>query len=226
MSGRDAALERANAELYRLAGVDAPRRKRGRAKAPPRAKAPRAKKAKPPCKYGPRGADGYCPKKPRSDVSVRQLRSGSAATEQAIKVLRNPKASGAQKREALSTAATAIAWEGGKGAARGVRTEVRRATKTAAGRAALRKLKGAAGSAVLAVGKKAVPVLAVGAILKGGAKALAANRRREANRFAWRELRKTEKRLGKQLPANQRAALFKQYEDWYIAQPVHTPTIK
>jgi len=27
---------------------------------------PRAKKPKPPCKYGPRGADGYCPKKPKA----------------------------------------------------------------------------------------------------------------------------------------------------------------
>lgn len=45
-------------------------------KAPPRPKAapaPRAKKAKkpkPPCKYGPRGADGLCPKKPRMEAST------------------------------------------------------------------------------------------------------------------------------------------------------------
>lgn len=222
---RDAALERANAELYRLAGVDAPRRKRGRAKAPPRAKAPRAKKAKPPCKYGPRGADGYCPKKPRSEVSVRQLRSGSAATEQAIKVLRNPKASGAQKREALSTAATAIAWEGGKGAARGVRTEVRKATRTAAGRAALRKLKGAAGTAVLAVGKKALPVAGIYGAVKVGGKLLTANARRAAKKWAKEELARTEKKTGR-LPANQRAALLQQYEAWKLKQPVYTPTIK
>jgi len=34
------------------------------------AKAKPKKKAKPPCKYGPRGADGYCPKKPASARTV------------------------------------------------------------------------------------------------------------------------------------------------------------
>jgi len=48
----------------------------GKATKPSPAKAqPRAKKPKPPCKYGPRGADGYCPKKPtRAEQEVDPLR--------------------------------------------------------------------------------------------------------------------------------------------------------
>jgi len=45
--------------------------KRARSSKPAKRKpARRAAKAKPPCKYGPRGADGYCPKKPKSARTV------------------------------------------------------------------------------------------------------------------------------------------------------------
>lgn len=55
-----------------------PRRESSRSPAKPRS-APKRGRSKPPCKYGPRGADGYCPKKPRSSRSSRSSSSSSEA---------------------------------------------------------------------------------------------------------------------------------------------------
>jgi len=71
----------------------------------------KAPKAKPPCKYGPRGEDGYCPKKPPS--SARTVKANSAS-----KGL-NYKAAGTElASQALAYAVTD--WEGVKAGSKAV----------------------------------------------------------------------------------------------------------
>lgn len=76
-------------------------------------------RAKAPCKYGPRGADGYCPKKPptgrarprnlgKNRTSVTARTTGSATT-QAIDVVTNPKATTNQKAAAVGKVAETAA---------------------------------------------------------------------------------------------------------------------
>lgn len=228
---RDPAVE----ELLRLAGGGKKRRtprskapgvKAARAPRPP--KAPRAKKPKPPCKYGPRDARGYCPKKPRAArdaVVVRDLQSARAAGAQAVRVLRSSKATSEQKREALATAGSALAWESGKSGARAVTRELRKAGRSRAGREALRKVKSVVGGAVVAGGKKVAVLAAGGYVIKKAAQGIEAAKRRDARKWAQAELARTEKKTGR-LPADQRAALLRQYEEWRYRQPVYTPTIK
>lgn len=73
------------------------------------------KASKPPCKYGPRDADGRCPRKPPSGRQTRAnrtkvtARSGDAAVRQGIEVLTNPRATTEQKSRAVETVGTNIA---------------------------------------------------------------------------------------------------------------------
>lgn len=89
--------------------------------------APTRKKGKPPCKYGPRGADGYCPKRPKAAKSTRakppckygprtasgkcpkKPKSFVTAAKGDLKAGRNPLASGSSARTAAETAAQAAA---------------------------------------------------------------------------------------------------------------------
>lgn len=196
-------------------GTAAPKKRSKRTALPggapmPRAKKPaRAKKGKPPCKYGPRDADGYCPKKPPSARSTKRnptrvtARTTDAAVEQGIKVLTNPRASSSQKAEAAQTVATTIATDA-------ARKTVRRQSGPIKDFA---KKYGAtiAGVALpLYIGYKA-------------AKAIPATRVKEAKAFADKELAKTRKRMGALFVEDQAPILWSQYFDFKLKQPVTNP---
>lgn len=189
-----------------------------------RMKPKRAKKAKPPCKYGPRGADGYCPKKPKAakrekQPRVRDLSSVSAAGRQAGEVLRSDKATGAQKREAVGVLGEAIAVESGKKVAEHIGREARKSFRTPEGRAAAKTL----GSGALKVAKVAVPVAAIAGTLVVGGKVLDANRLKESERKADAELKRTEKTLGRRLTDKEHETLRAQYIEFFYKQPVVNP---
>lgn len=76
-----------------------------------KAKAKRAPKAKPACKYGPRDADGRCPKKPRKGTTPRVGKTVTAATRRLETKATNAIVRGAQ--EGLSSVATQVAAKGG-----------------------------------------------------------------------------------------------------------------
>jgi hypothetical protein len=189
-----------------------------------RPKKVRAKKAKPPCKYGPRGADGYCPKKPKApkkarEVRVRDLESVGAAGRQAGEVLRSSKATGEQKREAVGVLGQAVAVESGKKVAEHIAREGRKSLRTAEGRAAAKTLGRGAVSAV----KVLAPVAAIAGTLVVGGAVLDANRLRESEKKADAELKRTEKTLGRRLTDKEHETLRQQYIEFFYKQPVVNP---
>jgi hypothetical protein len=181
-------------------------RGRSRKKAAPRSKVP---KPKPACKYGPRDADGYCPKKPKSARSTRAnptrvtSKTTEGATEQAIKVLTNPRATTDQKTAAVSQVGTTILTDAARKTARKNAPKIIQAIKDVAPAVGI-----VAGTAVT---------------LKVGGIALSANRRREADRFAEQEIQKTKKRLKQPLSPKDEVTLRQQYFDWFVRQPVTNP---
>jgi hypothetical protein len=166
----------------------------------------RSKKAKPPCKYGPRGADGYCPKKPKSAKSTKAnptrvtARTTDAAVEQGIKVLANPRASSSQKAEAAQTVATTIATDAARKTVRRQSGPIREAIKKH-------------GTTVAGV---AIPIY----IALKAAQQIPKQRLKEALAFADRELAKTKKALGAQWRDDQAEVLHKQYFDFAMKRPV------
>jgi len=91
----------------------------GATKAPKRARAPRAapapraakpKKAKPACKYGPRDADGYCPKKPTA--SARELDAGTSILDKPAPKKRKRQSIGARIETQAVNATTRAAQRG------------------------------------------------------------------------------------------------------------------
>ena len=107
----------------------APRRKKAapRSKKPTAPKAKKAPKAKAPCKYGPRLANGRCPLKPRGSKNRLTVtaRSVTGASREATDVVLNPKATRAQKIDAVEKVATATATETIKRTARKIATPSR-----------------------------------------------------------------------------------------------------
>lgn len=168
--------------------------------------AAKPKKAKPPCKYGPRGADGYCPKKPKSARSTRTnptrvtAKTPDAAAEQAIKVLTNPKASAEQKTAAITQVGTTIVTDAARSTVRKNRTKIIDAVKKH-------------GSTVAGV------VLPVAAGIQA-AKAIPRQREKEARKFADAELAKTRKRAGAQWNESLAPTLWQQYFDFAVRRPV------
>lgn len=82
-------------------------------------------RTKKPCKYGPRDAAGYCPKKPNNPYRQTSgnrtkvtARTGTSATTQAIDVVTNPRASKEQKAQAVTKAVEATATQGLKAGAK------------------------------------------------------------------------------------------------------------
>lgn len=176
--------------------------------AKPKPRAAATRKAKPPCKYGPRDADGYCPKKPSTFKSTRAnptrvtAKTTDAAVEQGIKVLTNPKASTEQKSAAVQQVGTTILTDAARKSVRKNAPKIKETLKEIAPAAGI-----VAGSAV---------------VLKVGGKALTANRQREAKKFADAELAKTKKRMGSQITPQIAATLWQQYYDFKLKQPVTT----
>jgi hypothetical protein len=197
-------------------------------KAPKRAAAAKAPRAKAPCKYGERDADGRCPKKPKSAraakaPTVKKLKSVDGAARQAGEVLRSDKATKAQKHEAVKVLGSAVAGEASKKVAGDVARQAKKAVRQSGGARAVAKkvAKVAAGSAAVRAG-------AVGAGIAGtlyvGGKALDANRRREAAKWAAKQVSLTKKRLAPQkLTPEQEATLYRQYFDHFVQQPVTNP---
>lgn len=130
----------------------------GRARSPSKARsrtkaAPKARK-KPPCKYGPRGADGYCPKKPRTTAT---------ATEKAVAAAIGVKAPRGSSRTSV---AEKLAVKAGEKAAQ------KAAQKVAA--KLEQRAKSKAGDVAVGAGSAAAGGLLKGKILTGGAKTIAA----------------------------------------------------
>jgi hypothetical protein len=117
--------------------------------APKAKKLKKAPRGKPPCKYGPRDADGYCPKKPKTARKKKTAtekkidREISAATRRA----ENAIVKGAQ--EGLSKTATEIAAAGG----------IKAATK----KALAKKIATGVGGATISVGGALAAAAAAGA---------------------------------------------------------------
>lgn len=185
----------------------APKPARAKRKAAP--KAPRAPKPKPPCKYGPRGADGYCPKKPFSLKSTKRNRTtvtgrtADSAVEQGIQVLTNPKATASQKTQAVSQVGTTILADAARKTARKQAAPIKEFVKKY-------------GSTIAGV---ALPAY----IAVKAAKQIPIQRRKEATAFANRELAKTKSRMKQPLPPDQEKILWQQYFDWFVRQPVTNP---
>lgn len=104
-----------------------------------------SKKGKPPCKYGPRGPDGYCPKRPKSagrkptakkpckygprtaaGLCPKKPKSFAAAVDRDLKAGRNPIASGSSTRTVTSLAAEQAATRAVTRAARKLETTVKK----------------------------------------------------------------------------------------------------
>ena len=176
--------------------------------------------SKRPCKYGPRDSEGHCPKKPKTArakkaPTVRDYESVGRAAKQAGQVLRSDKATTEQKHEAVKVLGAAVATESGKKIVEHTVTEARKALRTPTGRAAAARVASKAAGAVKVVGT----ATAIGAVLAIGGAALDANREREAQRYADRELAKTRKRLKQSLTAEQAATLHAQYVEYYKKLP-------
>lgn len=214
----------------------------------------RAAASKRPCKYGPRDADGLCPKKPKTPSKPRSSTASKRPCKYGARINGKcppkPKAAKAKVRELSSVdgaAKQAHTVLRDKAATKSEKKEAVKvlatavavdATKKAAAdakrqvKAALKKPETKKAIAKVAkqygvpVAKAAGLTTAAGAILIGGGAALSANRKREARAFADRELAKSKKRLGSALTAEQAKILWQQYYDHALKQPVYTPTIK
>lgn len=192
---------------------------------PKKPRTARKSAAKKPCKYGPRDAQGRCPKKPFEE-RVKRFQTGGAQVKEAARVLRSEKATRTQKQEAVTAAAAALGVDAAKSAARATRTELRKQARTKAGRAAIKQIKTVVGGAAVGIGKRVIPVAIAGAVISKAAKGIVTLHRRDAERKTARELVATEKRLKRKLTPQERALLQKQYMEFFLKQPVHTPTIK
>lgn len=115
----------------------------------------------------------------------------------------NERASAQQKAQAVSQVGTTIVVDAARKTARKNAPKVIQAVKKVAPAAGI-------------VGAAAATVYA-------GGKALTANRKREANRFADAELKKTEKRMKHKLTAAEKATLRQQYYDFAVKRPVTNP---
>lgn len=183
-----------------------------------------SKKVRPPCKYGPRDADGYCPKKPLGASSPRRqtsanrtkvtARTTSSATTQAIDVVTNPRASSDQKAAAVAkvaeTAATAGLKAGAKKVAKSGR--VQKAKDTAANIAKKMPVGGVGGPFVTA----ALQVLSK---MPSEQRLAAATRARKRADAAVKKVESELRRRGQTLPKKQRNILLKQHIDYYLRNP-------
>lgn len=174
------------------------------------------------CKYGPR-VNGLCPKKPKAPAKekVRKYATVQNAAREAVRVSRSGKATTSQKREAVRQVAIAGGTEIAKGIAREGKAEVKKQLRTKAGKELVAKATAVGLGVAKAVGRASVPVaVATGAIVLA-ARGIESSKRKDARKAAERELSATEKRLGGQrLTAAQRAALLKQYEEFYYKKPI------
>jgi hypothetical protein len=196
----------------------ATRRKKTKATARPRA--PRAApkrqpKAKPPCKYGPRGADGYCPKKPASS-SRRQTsatrtrvtaRTTGSATTQAIDVVTNPRATSAQKTEAVAKVAEAAAT-----------STLKAGAKKVAASGKLAKLKASAVEVArrVPVGGVLAPVLMAASMVRVDPKRFAAAQKTEK---AMKAIKADFKRRGQKLTRKDEFTLAQQHMEYFLKNP-------
>lgn len=174
-------------------------------------------RAKAPCKYGPRGADGYCPKKPKSNNPARQTsgnrtkvtaRTGTSATTQAIDVVTNPRASKEQKVQAVEKAVEATATTGLKAAG-----------KKAARSASFQKAKASAVSIAkkVPVGGVLGPVITAAQIVSAPAKKVS-----KALDRAEAELKLTKQRMARtnqKLTKQQEKTLREQYRSYFLKNP-------
>lgn len=164
-------------------------------------------RAKPPCKYGPRGADGYCPKKPKSARARATVtaRSVEGASRQATDVILNPKATKEQKIEAVTKVAEAAAIETVKTTAKTVYKK----------REAIKKALPAIGAAVQSGAAKAGAAAApIGAAVAGGyvaSKLMTGRIRKEAEKMLADTIRRTPPGLRHQFTPEVRAKLLDQY---------------
>lgn len=169
-------------------------------------RAPKPKKEKPPCKYGPRDADGYCPKKPPSARSTKRnrtkvtARTTDSAVEQGIQVLTNPRASSSQKAEAATTVATTIATDA-------ARKTVRRQSGP------IKEFAKKYGATIAGV---ALPLY----IGYKAAQAIPRVRVTESKKFADKELAKTRKAMGALWDESQAPILWTQYFEFALKRPV------
>lgn len=172
----------------------------------------KAPKAKPPCKYGPRLANGRCPVKPKGERNRLTVssRTVQGASKQATSVVLNPRASAQQKVEAVAKVAEAAAVETVKQTARKIITP----SRIAAAKAALKK------AAPLAIGISAP--LAAGAAV-GVARFKVAQHRAATDMTpqgkAIRALTQVEKNLKRKLTPAERRVLFKQHVEFYRKNP-------
>ena len=180
--------------------------------AKPRAAKPRARAAKPPCKYGPRLANGRCPQKPRgarNRLTV-SARSVQGASKQATDVILNPRASRQQKVEAVTKVAEAAATESVKQTARKIATP----SRIASAKAAVKK------AAPFALGI-AAPIAAGAGV--GVLRYKTAQRRRATDQSpqgkALRALAQVEANLKRKLTEAERRVLFKQHVEFFTKNP-------
>jgi hypothetical protein len=192
------------------APVAAPRKKkstRARAKAP---------KEKPPCKYGPRDADGYCPKKPAGSTTRRKkttvsARTTDSAVRQAAEVISNPNATTSQKTAAIGKVAEVTITEAAKKTIKKNATPEKIAKAKQAIKDALPAAIELAGSAVATAG--------AGELYKRTRKAVFQSPKLKAEH----ELRMTETRLKRKLTAKEREVFRRQYIEFFTANP-NAPT--
>lgn len=189
------------------APVAAPRKKKSTSRA--RAKAP---KEKPPCKYGPRDADGYCPKKPAGSTTRRKkttvsARTTDSAVRQAAEVIANPNATTSQKTAAIGKVAEVTITEAAKKTIKQNATPEKIAKAKQAIKDALPAAIELAGSAVATAGAGELYVRTRKAVFQS------------PKLKAEHELRMTETRLKRKLTAKEREVLRRQYIEYFTANP-------
>lgn len=192
----------------------APKRARAARAAPaPRARAAKAPRAKPACKYGPRDADGYCPKKPAAPA--RELDAGASILDRPAPKKRKRQTIGAKIEKQVTSSVTragqkaALKGVGAVQKAGGVKAILNRQVATGVGTASLSL--GATIAAAAAVGIAAF--MATTAILnaiknKKEREQQAAYEAAQAFRKARLEL---EARTGKKITGDQLKQLYNQF---------------
>lgn len=168
-------------------------------------------RAKAPCKYGPRDADGRCPRKPstarntgRSRTSV-TARTTAGATKQATDVLLNPRATAQQKGRAIEKAAEVTGTEVVKSTIRKTVTPKR----IEQGKQFVKEK----GPQLLELLKQGVVVAGEGKMYHEAKKQVSA-----AAKADW-ELRQTEKRMKRKLTKKEADTLRKQYREYFTKNP-------
>jgi hypothetical protein len=195
------------------APVAAPRKKKSTSSS-----SKKAPKEKPPCKYGPRDADGYCPKKPAAGSTTRRrkkttvsARTTDSAVRQAAEVISNPNATTSQKTAAIGKVAEVTITEAAK------KTIKRNATPEKIAKAK-QAIKDALPAAIELAGS-AVATAGAGELYKRTRKAVFQSPKLKAEH----ELRMTETRLKRKLTATEREVLRRQYIEFFTANP-NAPT--